>query len=189
MNEKKMKFGVLIFLFLVLISLTLFPAFGEEENWFVIKSTSFTIYCAHNTDMNRIAKRLERRGLFVNGIYGPNPVSAPSEKIAYRMDMILKRVKEILDMYPDNMNVKIKIFNDQKELDDEYYRIFRERVDYKSFYIHAHNTIYTSEDDLSDSTIAHEMGHAVVDHYFSLTPPPKVAELLAQYVDKHLDDY
>lgn len=159
-----------------------------KEKWFVIKSTNFKIYCAQDTDISGIARRLERRGLFVSGVYGPNPASAPSEKIAYRMDMILKRAKEILDMYPQNMNLNIKIYSDRRQLDNEYYRIFRRDVDYISFYIHQYETIYTSEEDLSDSVIAHEMGHAIIDHYFSAIPPPKVAELLAQYVDKHLED-
>ena len=34
--------------------------------------------------------------------------------------------------------------------------------------------------------IAHEMGHAIVDHYFAAIPPEKIRELLASYVDLHL---
>jgi predicted Zn-dependent protease len=47
-------------------------------------------------------------------------------------------------------------------------------------------TIYTSEQDISDSVIAHEIGHAVVDHFFTVKPPEKIGEMLAQYVDVHL---
>ena len=36
------------------------------------------------------------------------------------------------------------------------------------------------------STLAHEMGHAVIDHYFVIRPPSKVAEMLCEYVDKEI---
>jgi hypothetical protein len=34
--------------------------------------------------------------------------------------------------------------------------------------------------------LAHEMGHAVIDHYFVIKPPPKIAELLCHYVDTEI---
>jgi Zn-dependent peptidase ImmA (M78 family) len=36
--------------------------------------------------------------------------------------------------------------------------------------------------------IAHELGHAVCDHYFLVIPPEKVREMLASYVDAHLEE-
>lgn len=158
------------------------------EKWFIIKSTSFTIYCKHAVNLSTIERRLGRRGLFISGVYGPNPVTAPPQKVAYRMDMLLKRVKAVLDMYPSNMNLKIKIFDARNDLNEEYFRLYGSRPDYKSFYVHDDETIYTSEQDMSDSVIAHEMGHAVIDHYFSVRPPKKISEVLASYVDKHLED-
>ena len=41
--------------------------------------------------------------------------------------------------------------------------------------------------DISDSVMAHEMAHAVIDNYFNVIPPEKTAELLATYVDSHLE--
>jgi STE24 endopeptidase len=40
--------------------------------------------------------------------------------------------------------------------------------------------------DEVEVVIAHEMGHAAIDHYFAIKPPEKIAEMLAQYVDMHL---
>ena len=34
--------------------------------------------------------------------------------------------------------------------------------------------------------LAHEMAHAVIDHYFGVKPPKATAEILAQYVDAHI---
>ncbi|MCX5666928.1 MAG: hypothetical protein NTY34_01245, partial [Candidatus Omnitrophica bacterium] len=66
--------------------------------------------------------------------------------------------------------------------------IFKTRESYKSFYVHAYRTIYTSEESISDSVMVHEMAHAVIDNYFSVVPPAKVAEVLASYVDLHLEE-
>lgn len=170
------------------------PLFGEGENtpaqdsWFTIKSRYFTIYYDNAVDLKNVSDKLESRGLFASGVYDPNPASAPKEKIAYRLDRILKRVKEILDMRPDMRDLKIKIFKDRASLNAEYYKIFNTQTDYKAFYINQYETIYTSEEGISDSVISHEMGHAVVDHYFSVVPPEKVRELLASYVDLHLEE-
>ncbi len=161
---------------------------ASQDKWFIIDSRYFEIYYTQAVDLKTVTRRLERRGLFTSGVYDPNPASAPPEKIAYRMDMLLKRVKEILDMNPNMPRLKMKIFKDKNELNEEYRRIFGTTGDMKSFYIHKYNTIYTSEEDISDSVIAHEMGHAIVDHYFSTIPPEKIRELLASYVDLHLDE-
>ena len=91
-------------------------------------------------------------------------------------------------MRPRKMRVKVKIFKDRAELNDEYYRIFGERGNLISFYAYKFNTIYTTEDDISDSVMAHEIGHAIVDHYFVVRPPEKIKEILSQYVDMHLED-
>jgi len=159
-----------------------------EGNWYVVKGANLIIYCEQTADLKSISDKLTRRSLFAAGVYDPNPTSAPSKKVAYRMKMLFKRAKEVLDMYPDIKDLKIKIFKNRSALDDEYARIFGTRQDYKSFYVHKLGTIYTSEEDISDSIIAHEMAHAIIDNYFAVAPPPKVAELLASYVDMHLEE-
>ena len=159
-----------------------------ERQWFTIRSGYFNIYCDQDVNLKVVANRLSRRGLFEAGVYDPNPASAPSEKIAYMMDRLLKRAKEILDMWPEKMDLKVKIFKDREALNNEYNKIFGTTPDYSSFYIYKYDTIYTSEEDISDSVIAHEMGHAIIDHYFSKVPPAKISELMASYVDLHLED-
>ena len=159
-----------------------------EGNWFVIKGANFTVYCEQTTDLKDISDKLTKRSLFAAGVYDPNPTSAPSKKVAYRLNMLFKRAKEILDMYPDIKELKVKIFKDRSALDDEYAGIFGKREDYKSFYVHKLKTIYTSEEDISDSVVAHEMAHAIIDNYFAVVPPPKIAEILASYVDLHLEE-
>jgi len=112
----------------------------------------------------------------------------PPEKIAYRMDILMKKVEEILGMKPRKMRVKVRIFKNRKELNEEYYNMFKNNETPRSFYIYKYNTIYTTERDISDSVMSHEMAHAVLDNYFVMRAPEEIAEILTRHVDLHLDD-
>lgn len=164
------------------------PEVVHEEGWLTLKTAYFTVYYKPDANIRRIYSRLNGRGFSVSH-KPPSPgLAGMEEKVAYRLDLILMKVKEILDMYPADIHVNIKIFKNRKELNSEYCKLSGSVDDCRSFYIYSYNTIYTSEQDVTDSIMAHEMTHALVDHYFSTTPPEKVAELLAQNVDLHLDD-
>ena len=163
-----------------------------ERGWLETKSAYFTIQYRADVNLKRVVSRINSRGFSVAHnppsaatLYALNGVEA---KMAYRFDMIFARVKEILDMYPSDVYIKVKIFKNRSELNNEFCRLAHSGDTCTSFYIHAYDTIYTSEQDISDSVIAHEMTHALIDHYFSATPPEKVAEILATNVDLHLDD-
>lgn len=159
-----------------------------EGDWVVIRSDYFSIYCPREADFKRIERKLRKRGYFHAWGKSYKSLDTTEERIAYRMDALFNRVKELLDMRPNCPKLKIRIFSDRNDLRGEYKRIFGKDEDIKSFYVHKNRTIYISEDVLSDSVIAHEMGHAILDHYFDTIPPPKIAEMLASYVDMHLDD-
>ena len=154
----------------------------------VIKSAYFTINASPNVDLRRVYKRLNTRYFDLN--YGRRPDSLASweEKISYRMDFLMERVKQLLDIYPERLNLKVRIFKTYKELNDAHYGFSGIRGDYKAFYVHNLRTIYVSEETISDSVMAHEMGHVVVDHYFKVVPPETISEMIAQYVNLHLDD-
>jgi len=160
---------------------------SKQGKWLVAGGEYVTIYYDEAADLKAIERRLRRKIFFFGESRSREDLSEP-QKVLHRLDLIFNKAQQILEMHPANIHIKVKIFSSQEELDDLYYTLFKTRVNFKGFYIHAHNTIYTAEDSISDSVIIHEMGHAIVDHYFSMTPPPKVGELLAQYVDMHLED-
>ena len=156
-----------------------------EPEWLIIETTYLTVYCSPRADLVRIEKGLRMRATYL-GNEMPDEGAPLEEKIRYQLDALFRRAEEILDMHPADIHVKMKIFRTRREVNDEYVRLFNATEDFKSFYINKYNTIYTSEEDISDSIIAHEMGHAIVDHYFEVIPPEKIRELLASYVDLHL---
>lgn len=161
---------------------------SSQEDQSVIKSRYFLIYCDKSVDLEFVSRKLNERGLLVSGTYGSDPGSGPSQKLAYTLDGLLRRAKEVLGMFSNIPDLSVRIFKNKEELDGEYFRIFGTRESYKSFYVHAYRTIYASENSISDSVIVHEMAHAVIDNYFSVVPPTKVAEVLASYVDLHLEE-
>lgn len=160
----------------------------EYNSWSTIESKYFTIYLEPGVDARRVQRRLNQRSFYTYAGGKPDKFASNEEKIASRMDTLLERVKTILGIYPVSMNVKIKIFKTRQELNHEFINVVKRVEDVKSFYVHRYQTIYVSEADINDSIVAHEMGHAVVDHYFQVIPPAKLAEMLAQYVDLHLED-
>jgi hypothetical protein len=91
-------------------------------------------------------------------------------------------------MYPRNDKLLIKIYKSLSELDGVYLEIFQDEKSYYAFYIHKFNTVFACEEKISESVMAHEMAHAIIDHYFPILPPRKVQEILATYVDYHLKD-
>ncbi|MDD5136112.1 MAG: hypothetical protein PHN63_02045 [Candidatus Omnitrophica bacterium] len=166
-------------------------AFCEDDgDWLKIETNYFTIEYQSSVNLQLVAGRLNKRGYFSLGLFGSNESSeaTPEEQVARRVDSLLKRAEELLDMYPSNLRITIKIFKDESSVGEAYFKIFGTRPDYKAFFIYQYKTIYTSEFGISDSVIIHEMAHAVVDSYFSVNPPSKASEVLAIYVDMHLEE-
>lgn len=160
----------------------------KAPGWEALETGNVSIYYKSGADFYRVERSLRERANYFSSDL-PSEDASPEDKVRYQISALFRRAEEILDMQPPNMHLNIKIFHSRSELNDEYFRIFNSREgEYKSFYIHKYDTIYTSEEDISDSVIAHEMGHAIVDHYFAVIPPEKVRELLASYVDLHLAD-
>jgi hypothetical protein len=160
----------------------------QEAGWLNVESNFFTIYYQPDADLKAICRCLHRRGFYIESGSRRESFENPQEELAYRMDVLFQKAQDLLDIHLSRVKINIKIYKDREALNDEHNRIFGTRSDYKSFYIHKYKTIYTSERDISDSVVAHEMGHAIVDSYFFTTPPSKIAEMVASYIDLHLED-
>ena len=160
----------------------------EDKGWVTIKSDYFMIYCDPSIDLKSLARRLHRRGWAVSGSYKSDSSDSPERKVGKAVDGLFRRAEEILDMHPHVSRWKIKIFADKKALDNEYFNTFLSNENPVSFYVHGYEAIYTCEDEISDTVLVHEMAHAIIDHYFAVVPPGKIAELIAQFVDSHLED-
>ncbi len=164
---------------------------SDDSQWNQLETGYLTVYYVPGADLESIEKSLKRRVTYFDSDI-PGEGAPPEEQIRFQLDALFRHAQDILDMHPPRIHVKIRIFRYRSDLASEYARIFESSEpsdeDVKAFYVHKYNTIYTSEEDISDSVIAHEMGHAIVDNYFAVIPPEKVRELLASYVDMHLSE-
>lgn len=159
----------------------------DSGDWSSMVSNFFVVYYEPSANLDDLKRELTRRPLYFDQPARYGEVTT-SREICYRLDKLYNRVQDVLDMHPRTPKIKIKIFRDRYELNDEFAKIFGETGDFKAFYVYRHNTIYTSESDIEDSVIIHETAHAIIDHYFSVIPPETVREILAAYVDAHLEE-
>jgi hypothetical protein len=165
-----------------------YPGLSAGREWNSFKSAYFTVYYLPQDDLKSVERKLRTRTLpsFGRNAY-PDNVRSASEKIAYRLDMLYVRTKEILDTYPD-IHIIVRIFKDRKELCGEYYRIYKKKRDLSSFYVNKDKTIYACEADISDSVIVGEMSRAVIDQDIGVILPAKVKDMFSSYVNSHLDE-
>ena len=165
---------------------TAYGAANIGAGWGLIETRYFSVYCEEGVDLNAVSRRLRKR-IFLYG-QGPSYDEGVEKNVAYRLDAIFVRARETLDMYPQMPRIKIKIFSDEETLYREYRKIMGGSGTTKAFYVHFYRTIFTSEDTINDSVMAHEIAHAIIDHYYKYIPSPKVSEALASYIDMHISD-
>lgn len=105
------------------------------------------------------------------------------------LNRLSKRVQLFLDMPPSRMKIRIKLHEDLKELSWAYATKGGDASKYNkvhAFYEPNTETIHLQTKNLSIEILAHEMAHAVIDHYFSIQIPRGVGELLSQHVEKEI---
>lgn len=163
---------------------------GELDTALKVESDYCTLYFVGNIDFEKLDKRLNIRLIDVPAVerQALKMASSPSKKIAIKCDIILLRSQQILDMYPADFHVNVVFYQTSKMLDDAYEKIMGERIHLYSYYVYDTNTVYTTQDRINENVLAHEFGHAIVNHYFIVRPPETVRELLSQYIDYHLKD-
>lgn len=161
------------------------------DGWISIQGDSITVWYLPSANIRKLEARLRERDVPMHQEYRmllSNRSLSMEDRLKARIEIILLRVEDILGMDPKNLHVKIRIFKTRHEMNDAYAWMFDQQANFKSFYMHYFRSIYTNEQDFLDSVMAHELGHAVIDHYFSLPPPSRMAELMATYVDAHLEE-
>ena len=169
-------------LFLVLCSP---DAFAEEH---LFHSKLVTIRYNDYQLLEEFEKKI-RPGSFaraMNTIFLGEKLVSKDASLAEFLDTLFKRVQQILDMPLPTRRVHIRLLRDQEEISKVYASIMGKPTKSPAFYWKTTNTIYLQTKKLSIGILAHEMGHAVIDHYFVIRPPPKIAEMLTQYVDKEI---
>jgi hypothetical protein len=157
---------------------------GIGSGWKDIRTRYFKVQMDRDVDAEAVERQLRRR-FFFPGRQTPRDLG-PEEGVARRIDAICDRAMDILNVFPKMDSPGIKIFKGKADLGAAYRTLTGRSEDVKAFHVQDCRMIYTSEETINDSVIAHEIAHAIVDAHYNGIPPPKVGEMLASYVDMHL---
>ena len=172
---------VVFFLLLFILSL---PSSAHTRE---VKSRYATLHYRTKHLLNDFNDQL-RLGRKLNFIARKRNIVTIEDEVLAKIDTIIEKVEVVLDMFPDNMHIHIVLL----ETSDDVNRIYKQKYGKKArniaYYSLAEDTIYISVDDARLRVLAHEIGHAVVDHYFKVRPPYNIHELMAQFAEKHVSD-
>ncbi len=130
----------------------------------------------HNLYMGRLRYQIKSNGDTVG------------DEVTAKINFIVEKVMAVLDMFPADLRFAIVIRPTEKEVQQDFYRIYHVKVSYIAFFSPSKNTVFYSVNNINLRVAAHEIGHVVVEHYFKISPPQRIHELLAQFAEKHVTD-
>lgn len=158
--------------------------FGSAKR---IKGKHFTIYYTPQLQIANLTQQLNIRpsDKFLAGKSIDKKLS-PEGELVDMLDALFIQVCDILDMHLYSFRSNIKICRDYNHMNWIYNRLFNKDLKTRSFYVYSLNTIYISVENFKRKTIAHEIAHAVISHYFVVLPSVKIQEILAGYVEYQL---
>lgn len=118
--------------------------------------------------------------------FGRKSSGTPEETARKKVNLLIGRVQEILDMRPSSLHFTIELHDSPQQVQAIYLKQYGRKVDFIAFYSPGTETVYFAANKMRRTVIAHEIAHAIIDRYFDKAPPVKIHELLAQFVEKQL---
>jgi hypothetical protein len=160
-------------------------AFGKQHTY---KSQLVTIYYNDEHLLEEFEDKIRPSSFTyaMNTIFLGENGTSKDASLGEFVDTLFKRVQQILDMPLPSLRVNIQLLKNQRDVSWKWASITGKPTKAPAFYWKKTNTIYLQPKVLTTGILAHEMGHAVIDHYFVIRPPSKIAEMLCEYVDKEI---
>lgn len=187
-----MKIIRIVFYILLLVFLNFQVVAGEE--WKTFHGRTVTIRY-HDEDQIRVLSKkirldfLDKKQVNIFQSTLPKGKDSLYNQLEAKIETILKKVQFLLDMHPrKRVHFTIQIYSNQKELDQYYSSQYGIGESLLAFYDAEDDAVYLSLKDINERILAHEMAHMVIDKSFHVKLPMRVQEILAQYVDMHLND-
>ncbi len=148
----------------------------------------FTIYYKPGVDINNLIGQLHVSKTDQMMANQPVDTSSVEKQLASMLDVLFNRAGDVLDMHVHSFKGNIKIFASQRELAAFYDNLYHRDLPCTglSFYLSDFNSIYITAENFRREILGHEMGHAVMSHYFVVQPSVKIQEVLAGYVEYQL---
>lgn len=116
------------------------------------------------------------------------PSAAEEQRLLIaKLDALFEKVQRILDMRKMiSEKVRVQVHSDKDEQAATFQRVFKKPGYARAWYVYEYDTVYMNVTDVHEGMLAHELAHAIIDHFMNVRPPRATAEILATYVDKHL---
>jgi len=174
-------------LFIVVIALLL--VIGQVMTAYALKRSSryVTLHYSSSELLHEFNDELYIGGSLRRMLRKKNLVTVEDEVMA-KLDIIIEKAQVVLDMFPDNMHIHVMLLADVDAVGRIYEQNYGRSAKHIAYYSLKQDTIYISVNDANLKIISHEVGHAVVDHYFKVRPPYNIHELMAQFTSKHIQD-
>ncbi|MCP3931961.1 MAG: hypothetical protein GY705_23045 [Bacteroidetes bacterium] len=110
------------------------------------------------------------------------------DEILAKVDLIIEKAEIVLDMFPNGLFITLVLLPDESDVTRVYRSKYGKKVNHIAYYSLSEDTIYISVDDTSLRVLAHEVGHAIVDHFYTERTPYTIHELMAQFTERHITD-
>jgi hypothetical protein len=108
--------------------------------------------------------------------------------LASALDAMVDRAETVLHLYPEGLHFSIVLEPSAASVQGIYRERYGGDVRYVAFYAPDNKTIYISVTDSRRGILIHELTHAILDQYFVVSPSAAVQEILAEFVELHMDD-
>ena len=160
----------------------------EGPVWKKLESKYTFIQYQSIEDLKRFNNQLDfgEAGWSLQHLFSTETPMNQMDGIRNKVDMIFTTVQQLLDMRKKMKKVTVNIYPNREQLDNAFFQLYQKNNHFRAGYIYELNTIYVNVKDLHEGMLAHEMAHAIIDHYLLVRPPAASAEILARYVDSHL---
>ena len=187
-NHHKNFIFFLAFLVCFCFTGTAYPEMVQPRSWIMLETKHTIVRFLQTEDLDTFNRSMDfrRESWGWRQLFADKTPDSLHEEISGKIDNLYERVQEILDMRKKNPKVFINLYPNRKELDQTYYRLYQSKNNIRAWYFFDHNTIYVNIEDVHEGMLAHEMAHAIIDHFLLVRPPSASAEILARYVDAHI---
>lgn len=152
-----------------------------------VNSKYLRLFFHNQEDIKRFNQKID----FSAGNGLASMFSSPSARdienqLIVKLDTLFEKVQAILDMRKPMKKIRVNVYSDQDQLAEAFKQVFKQEGDVRGWYVYEYNTVYLNVMDVHEGMLAHELAHAIIDHFFAVRPPRATAEILATYVDKNL---
>lgn len=163
------------------------PAVSAQ--WKTVKTKYLNLHYQNEAHLKKFDKQIKsvKNHSSFSSFSSANKSGKTHSALTKKVDTLVEKVQLILDMRKP-ITVNVRIYPDKEALAQAYFKIYKKKKSLRAWYLFEYNTIYINAEDLFAGMLAHEIAHAVVDHYLDVRPPRATAEILARYVDGHLND-